>query len=328
MSRQRMLTLLIGLGALGFVRPATAAVTAERAERIALDAVRRACGAATAVTERDIDPRGWALTVDGRWWVGIVPETGAVRTMADREFAASEHAAHELGEPPTSEQIAAAGCRLIQKVFPGLDMSDFMLRSAQPRPECARVEAWWLRTIPENGFRGPGSCHVDFCWPDRRIYEIGAEAPPIPAEWRKKEEVTRERAEAIARRALGDLGGGWLQTTKAWCIVDRADRSKSRPAWNVLLRRGPEGNEHQSYRDRSVFICPWTGEVLATRGWTATGGPARSSSTPTAATLPLVTTGEADGIEPRPWLPWAGGAAAAVVLALGATMVCLRRRRG
>jgi len=305
---------------------ALGALSEEQAIQVAREAAQRAGGPALEVTERDLDLRGWAFTFDERWWVGIAPETGAIPMMRDRTFRASEHARHTLDAPPSSAQIEAAARELLDKVFPDFDMAEMVLVSAKPRREQARVEALWRRTIPGSGFPGPGQCHVDFCWPDRAIYEIGAECPPIPDEWRRPATVTAQRAEEIGEKALGGLKGGWLETTKDYCVVDPGDEAKSRPAWNVMVRFGPRDNPEECTCDRSVFVDPWTGDIVHTTTWKGAGGGAPEAASRATTPRPMGAA-SSEGTASRPWLPWAGGGVALLVLVLGATTVCLRRRR-
>jgi len=303
---------------------ALGALSEEQAIQVAREAAQRAGGPALEVTERDLDLRGWAFTFDERWWVGIAPETGAIPMMRDRTFRASEHARHTLDAPPSSAQIEAAARELLDKVFPDFDMAEFVLESAKPRREQARVEARWRRVIPECGFPGPGLCFVDFCWPDRAVSGIGAECPPIPDEWRRPATVTAQQAEATAREALGDHRGGWLQAAEDYCVVDPRDEAKSRPAWNVTVRLGPRDKPEECEADRSAFVDPWTGGVIIVKecmGDRPVGASASVGRTGGAATRSV-------GVEAgsRPWLPIAAGAAALVAAGLGAA--CVRRRRG
>jgi len=302
------------------------ALTEDQAIEVAREAAQRAGGPALEVTERNLDPRGWAFTFDGRWWVGVVPETGAIRRMCDESFGESEHARHTLDVPPTSAEIEATALELLDKVFPGFDMTEFELASAKPVHEQARVEARWRRVIPECSFPGPGLCFVDFCRPDRAIFLTGAECPPIPDEWRRPATVTAQRAEEIGEKALGGLKGGWLETTKDYCVVDPGDEAKSRPAWNVTLLLGPPNKPEECEADRSVFVDPWSGDVVTIKE--CMGDRPAGGSGPVRPTGSAVRRGPGQSVLAfHPWLPWAGGGVAVAVLALGTAMVCLRRRR-
>jgi len=305
---------------------AQGSVTDDEAARAALSAVTRLAGEARgAVLERQ-GARGPTFSVDSRWRVSVVTSTGDLPRLRDRTFRTSEHAGHTLDAPPSSAQIEAAARELLDKVFPDFDMAEMVLVSAKPRREQARVEALWRRTIPGSGFPGPGQCHVDFCWPDRAIYEIGAECPPIPDEWRRPATVTAQRAEEIGEKALGGLKGGWLETTKDYCVVDPGDEAKSRPAWNVMVRFGPRDNPEECTCDRSVFVDPWTGDIVHTTTWKGAGGGAPEAASRATTPRPMGAA-SSEGTASRPWLPWAGGGVALLVLVLGATTVCLRRRR-
>jgi len=159
---------------------------------------------------------------------------------------------------------------------------------------------------------------------------MGAECPQIPDEWRRPATVAAERAEEIGKAALGDLQGGWLETTKDLCVWD--EPNPPRPAWNVLLRSGPRDKPEECMSIRSVFVDPWTGEIIHTTTWKGAGaGPAEPQAKPSGtATMPTAqppTDADSKRLASRPWLPWAGGGAAVVVIALGATVVCVRRRR-
>ena len=320
--------LLLGMVAMGLCAArALGSLSEEQAIQAARKAAERAGGPARVVTERDLDPRGWAFTFDKRWWVGIVPETGAIRRMRDQDFERSEHSRHTLEASPSAAEIEAAALELLHKVFPGFDMAEFALESAKPRHEQARVEARWRRVIPECGFPGPGLCFVDFCWPDRAISGMGAECPPIPDEWRRPASIAAEQAEATARDALGDLRGGWLRTTKDYCVVDPRDDAKSRPAWNVTLLLGSRDKPEECEADRSVFVDPWSGDVVTIKECmgdrpVGTSGPVVASRGASRAGARTV-----GAVAAHSWPPWAGGGAAVVVIALGATVVCVRRRR-
>ena len=325
-----MVTLFGWLACFALAAESAAAVTEAEAEEAAVEAVRRAGGTAQHVTKRAIGSRTWAFTLDGRWWVGIAPETGAIGLIADHGFEGSEHGHHVLEQPPDRAAIEAVALELLRKVFPDLDMAEFVLESAKPQGEHARVEARWRRLIAECGFPGPGYCFVDFCWPDRAVCEVGAEDQPIPDEWRRPATVAAERAEEIGKAALGDLQGGWLETTKDLCVWD--EPNPPRPAWNVLLRSGPRDKPEECMSIRSVFVDPWTGEIIHTTTWKGAGaGPAEPQAKPSGtATMPTAqppTDADSKRLASRPWLPWAGGGAAVVVIALGATVVCVRRRR-
>jgi len=322
------LLLLVVLQVGGLALAAIGAVTEDEAAQIALQTVKRAAGSAARITERDLGQRSWTFTVDDRWWVGVVPATGSVPIMADLDLRESEDPEGALDAPLSSTEIEAAALELLRKVFPGFDMAEFVLKSAKPVGQRARVSAYWRRIIPGCGFPGPGQCHVEFRWSDRAIAEIGAECPPIPDEWRRPATVTAERAEAIGKAALGDLQGGWLETTKDLCVWD--EPNPPRPAWNVLLRSGPRDKPEECMSIRSVFVDPWTGEIVHTTTWkSAAAGPAEPQAKPNGtATMPTAqppTDAEAERSAHGRWLFAAG--AAVLAIALGAAMVCVRRRR-
>lgn len=298
-------------------RPALAGPTEERADGLALGAVRRAGGAAEKVTSRDMDPRAWELIVDSRWWVWIRPETGQAVTVYDHGFEKSPHQQHRLTRQPGSADIEQAGRELLHRVYPDLDMTEMQLEYAKPRVEAARVEARWRQMLLESGFPGPGHCLVDFCWPDKAIFRIRAETPPVPHQWRQTPAVTKEQAVEIAQASFGDLRGGWLEATRDLCVWD--DANPPRPAWNVALRVGTRGDTASRYPERSVFVDPWTGEAFFTALWM--GGRGRPG------TVPRSDQPGCSATRSHSWLPWAGGGAAVLAIALGAAMVCLRRRR-
>ena len=98
-----------------------------------------------------------------------------------------------------------------------------------------------------------------------------------------------------------------------------------RPAWQVYLRRRWYGAHGGTYVDRGVWVDPWTGEVLRTATFdSAAGAPGQAPRSP----IGPATTDMPAHAAPRPWVPWAGGAAALLVLVLSVALVCLRRRRG
>jgi len=302
---------------------AGADVSEEQAAKIAIAAARRAGAEPGKVTAHSVSEPGHRFTIDKRWWVAIGQAAGGPTIVRDKGFLKSAHATHRLDARPTSAQIDASGRELVAKVLPDLNMAEMELTSTMVHPRSACVEAHWRQVIAQNGFRGPGICSVTFCWPDRALESVHAVAPPVPEEWRRPATVTAEQAEEMARPTLGDLKGGWIETTKGFCAEPQATRRG--PAWNVLVRVGPRGRPQDCAYDRSVFVDPWSGEVMGTAEWLGAARlrqPVREPTQPgpPGSRVPA-------GVGPRPWLAWAGGAAGAVVVALGATMVCVRRRR-
>jgi len=289
----------------------------EEAAQVAIEAVVRAGGAGQGVVSQRQGARGPTFLVDERWSVAIVRDTGQVRRLSDHGFEGTPHVEHVLPDPPpTSAEIEQAARELIEKVFPGFDMSEFVLHSAGPRREQARVEAIWRRVIPENGFPGPGGCNADFCWPDRAIYRIGAYYIPVPDEWRRPPAVSTEEAEELTRGELGDLRGGWLRTEKGFYMSDHADPSTYRPAWEVQVWLGPRERPDECVPDRGVFVDPWTGEVRQVVEYGAAAPPGYGPGPRGDAGVSLVMRDRG--------LIWGGVAALGVVL--GVTL-CLTRRR-
>jgi len=315
--------ILVGLAGLTtVVRVARAEVTEDQAERIALDATRRASGEAHEVTDRDLSRRSWRFIVDSRWRVFIRPATGQVVTVYDHGFEKSPHQGHRFAERPAAAEIERVGRELLRKVYPDLDMSEMRLEYARPRIEAARVEARWRQLIPESGFPGPGLCYVDFCWVDRAIQAVGAETPPVPNQWRQTPAVPKEQAVEIAQASLGDLRGGWLEATRDLCVWD--DANPPRPAWNVALRPGTRGDTASRHPERSVFVDPWTGEAFFTALWMSGGARAATAPQLHRPVQPLAAW-EAERSTHAGWLVAAG--ALVLVVVLGAATVCLRRRR-
>jgi len=300
---------------------AVANVSEEQAAKIAIAAARRAGAETCKVTAYDRSERSHRFTIDQRWWVTIGRTAGQPTMIVDRGFLKSPHAEHRLGARPTSAQIEAAGRELVAKVIPDLNMAEMELAFTMVQPKSAYVEACWHQVIAENGFEGPAKCGVKFCWPDRALESVRSEDPSTPREWRRPATVTAEQAEEIARPTLGDLNGGWIETTKDFCAEPQATRRG--PAWNVLVRVGPRDRPQDCAYDRSVFVDPWSGEVMGTAEWLGAAALRQPVREPTQPGPPgsRVPAGAAS----RPWLPWAGGAA--VLLVLGAATVCLRRRR-
>ncbi|HOS95538.1 MAG TPA: hypothetical protein PLQ54_19655, partial [Armatimonadota bacterium] len=298
---------------------AWSALTDDEAKEVAMRVVERVAGTAEQAAVRYRGRRGPTVVVDERWWVWVDSAMARAAKLSDQGYRLSAHAKHKLVAPPAHAEIEAAALELLHRVFPGFDMAEFVVESAKPQGEQARVEARWRRVIPECGFPGPGLCFVDFCWPDRAISGMGAECPPIPDEWRRPASIAAEQAEATARDALGDLRGGWLRTTKDYCVVDPRDDAKSRPAWNVTLLLGSRDKPEECEADRSVFVDPWSGDVVTIKECmgdrpVGTSGPVVASRGASRAGARTV-----GAVAAHSWPPWAGGGAAVVVIALGAT---------
>jgi len=286
-----------------------------------LAAVRRAGGVGARITKARELPWAIRYTVDDRWEVYASRSGAQVQSVADRGFDKSEHADHTLGRTPPEADVLRVGRELIQQVFPGFDMTEMTLASVRPRAGTGRVVAAWGRVIPQNGFRAEGSCMAEYCSRDRAIFEVAARCPPIPDKWRRPETVTADEAKETAHRELGDLGGGWLEVAKHLCVLDRTD---IRPAWRVYLKREQPAAGGRVYVQRGVWVDPWTGQVLRTATFdSAAGAPSQATRSPIGPDATEVPAGAAS----RPWLAWAGGGVAALALAVGATMVCARRRR-
>ena len=93
-----------------------------------------------------------------------------------------------------------------------------------------------------------------------------------------------------------------------------------------MVRFGPRDKPEECTSDRSVFVDPWTGDIVHTTTWKGAGGGAPEAASRATAPRPMGAA-SSEGTASRPWLPWAGGGVALLVLVLGATTVCLRRRR-
>ena len=310
----------------------------EQAARAAIEAVRRAGGAAVRVTASDRSERGYWVTVDDRWRVGLASPSGAAVLVVDCGFSKSPHAAHKLASQPTPDEIEQAGREVVARVFPDFDMSEFRRSVAEIRPRSARAEVCWRQVIRENGFLGGGRCSTVFCWPDRAVESIEATGPAIPDSWRRPTTVTAEEAKSVALPQLRVREGEWVETVKDFCGWEQAARKS--PSWNVTVKSGPEDRPLECMSLRSVFVDPWTGEIIHTAQWEG-AGPAGAEALPSAiggqlrpgrpgspAALPTaqpLTAGQAERSAHGRWLLAAG--AGILVLALAAAMVCARRRR-
>jgi len=312
-----VVTVAAMVGIAGSVSQAEVAV--QRVHENAVAAVRRTGFKAREVTgtERLEQSPYIEVRVDGRWKLDVVAETGKVVSLSDADFR-TQHASCVLGDSPAPAEILRVGLALIQQVFPDVSMREMTpVRTWVEDTKGPRVAAGWVQVISENGFRAGGRCSVEYCWPDHAIASIRAYAPPTPDAWRRPETVTAAQAEETARRELGEIGDGWFETAKDRCVLSAMD---IRPAWQVhLVRRLPHFRRARPVR--GVWVDPWTGEVLRTATFDSAAGAA--SEAPRSPIGPEATGMPADAA-PRPWLPWAGGAAAAVAVAVA----CLRRRRG
>ncbi|HQK94945.1 MAG TPA: hypothetical protein PLD23_15655 [Armatimonadota bacterium] len=74
--------------------------------------------------------------------------------------------------------------------------------------------------------------------------------------------MTAEPAEEIVRPKLGDLKGGWIETTRDFCA--EAEATRRGPAWNVMVKLGPKDRPLHCVPDRSAFVDPWPGEIICT----------------------------------------------------------------